>query len=71
MEDSPSPIPAHRGRPRGFLPIDTNWFDRLFIGIIGHVLINLLWMRFLEQSIPLLVSTILGVIWIIVTMKWG
>lgn len=60
----------HRGR-RGFLPIPTNWFDRLFIGMMGHVALNLLWLRFLEASVPLLVGTILGLLWIVVVMIWG
>ncbi|MEZ4606788.1 MAG: DUF2160 family membrane protein [Deinococcales bacterium] len=58
-------------RPKGFLPIETNWFDRLFIGIIAHVLFNLLWMRFLEQYIPLIVATVIGILWIIVVIRWG
>ena len=37
---------------RGFLPIVTNWFDRIFVGIYLFVALELLWMRFLEQSIP-------------------
>jgi predicted small integral membrane protein len=45
----------------GFLPIVTNWFDRLFIGIYLFVALELLWMRFLEQSIPLWVCHILAV----------
>ncbi|MBB3609386.1 DUF2160 family membrane protein [Rhizobium sp. BK602] len=32
----------------GFLPIETNWFDRLFISVVIWVAISLLWMRFLE-----------------------
>ena len=60
-----------RLRNRGFLPLDTNWFDRFFIGVIGHVALNLLWMRFLEQSIPLIVGTILGILWIIYVIWKG
>lgn len=56
---------------KGFLPIPTNWFDRLFIGVIGHVALNLLWLRFLEGNMPLLVGTILGIIWIVVVLRWG
>lgn len=56
---------------RGFLPIETNWFDRLFIGVISHVALNLLWMRFLEPSIPLFVATALGIVWIVVVIRWG
>ena len=43
----------------GFLPIATNWFDRLFIAIYIGVAMELLWMRFLEQAIPLWVCHIL------------
>jgi predicted small integral membrane protein len=32
----------------GFLPIQTNAFDRGFIAVVVFVAINLLWMRFLE-----------------------
>ena len=32
----------------GFLPIKTNWFDRLFIGVITFIAIQLVWMRFIE-----------------------
>jgi predicted small integral membrane protein len=44
----------------GFLPIVTNWFDRLFIGIYLFVALELFWMRFLEQSIPLFVCHVLA-----------
>jgi predicted small integral membrane protein len=44
----------------GFLPIVTNWFDRVFVGIYLFVALELLWMRFLEQSIPLWVCHILA-----------
>lgn len=64
-----SPV-KHVGR-QGFLPISTNWFDRLFIGVMGHVALNLLWLRFLEASVPLLVGTVLGLVWIVVVMIWG
>lgn len=33
----------------GFLPIATNWFDRLFIAIYIGVAMELLWMRFLGR----------------------
>ena len=42
----------------GFLPIVTNWFDRLFIAIYIGVALELLWMRFLEPAgIPLWSAT--------------
>jgi predicted small integral membrane protein len=46
---------------KGFLPIETNWFDRVFVGIYVFVALELLWMRFLEQSIPLTVCHVLAV----------
>lgn len=35
-------------RRQGFLPIETNWFDRLFISVVIWVALSLLWLRFLE-----------------------
>lgn len=35
-------------RQPGFLPIETNWFDRLFISVVIWVALSLLWMRFIE-----------------------
>lgn len=34
--------------PTGFLPIQTNWFDRCFIGVVIWVAISLFWFRFME-----------------------
>ena len=50
---------AARAERRGFLPIRTNWFDRLFISIYIGVALELFWMRFLEAAIPLWVCHIL------------
>jgi predicted small integral membrane protein len=44
---------------RRFLPIATNWFDRLFIAIYIGVALELFWMRFLEAAVPLWVCHIL------------
>jgi predicted small integral membrane protein len=43
-EDEPPVIEE----PTGFLPIQTNWFDRCFISVVIWVAISLLWFRFLE-----------------------
>jgi len=51
-----------RGKRRGFLPFDTNPFDRVFVSIVLLVAIHLLWMRFLEEYITLTVATILTLI---------
>lgn len=41
----------HTGR-RGFLPIETNTFDRVSISVYLFVAICLLWMRFIEPHGP-------------------
>ncbi len=46
----------------GFLPIVTNRFDRIFVGIYLFVALELFWMRFLEQSIPLSVCHVLAIV---------
>lgn len=38
--------------PAGFLPIETNWFDRLFISVVLWIAICLLWLRFVEPLGP-------------------
>lgn len=61
IEEAAGPTTAAPGRP-GFLPIVTNWFDRLFIGIYLFVALELMWMRFLEQSFPLWVCHVLALV---------
>ena len=51
-------------RIKGFLPIKTNWFDRLFIGTISFVAIQLFWMRFIEIYASINIAIVLGVFWI-------
>ncbi len=47
---------------RGFLPIETNAFDRVFIAVLLFVALHLFWMRFVEAALPLGVATILSLI---------
>ena len=58
-------------RIKGFLPIKTNWFDRLFIGIISFVAIQLFWMRFIEIYASINIAIVLGVFWIIYVIWKG
>ena len=60
LENQLAAPPAVQER-RGFLPIVTNWFDRIFVGIYLFVALELFWMRLLEQSIPLMVCHLLAV----------
>jgi predicted small integral membrane protein len=56
-----APIEPTAPRRRGFLPIKTNAFDRVFIGVVLFVAIHLFWMRVLEPAgLPLYLSTILS-----------
>ena len=48
--DEEAQAAAARAARRGFLPIQTNWFDRVFISIYIAVALILLWMRFLEPN---------------------
>ena len=45
--EPPPPLP-----PPGFLPIETNWFDRLFISVVLWVALSLFWFRFVEPAGP-------------------
>ena len=56
-----SPI-AKTGR-KGFLPFNTNTWDRFFVSVLCYVAISLIWMRFFE---PFLFS---GSIWIAVAIS--
>ena len=40
-------------KKRGFIPLNTNWFDRLFVGVISYVALQLFWMRFLDSFVSL------------------
>ncbi|WP_134500564.1 DUF2160 family membrane protein [Microvirga pakistanensis] len=50
------------GRRHGFLPIETNAFDRVFIAVLLFVALHLFWMRFVEAALPLGVATVLSLV---------
>lgn len=43
---------AVRTEKKGFLPIETNWFDRLFISMVIWVAVSLFWFRYVEPYGP-------------------
>ncbi|KKL54719.1 hypothetical protein LCGC14_2262610 [marine sediment metagenome] len=45
LEEDDAPPPE---QPGGFLPIETNWFDRGFISVVVWVALSLFWFRFIE-----------------------
>ena len=51
-------------KKKGFIPLNTNWFDRLFIGVISYVALQLFWMRFIESFASINVSIGIGIVWI-------
>ena len=53
----------------GFLPMKTNWFDRLFIGVISFIALQLLWMRFIETFLSINFSITLG-IFLLIFIIW-
>lgn len=70
--DEEAQAAAARGPRSGFLPIQTNWFDRLFIAIYIGVALELLWMRFLEPGgVPLWICHILVLAIAVVTVRKG
>ncbi|MDA1283745.1 MAG: DUF2160 family membrane protein [Proteobacteria bacterium] len=56
---------------KGFIPLKTNWFDRLFIGVISYIALQLFWMRFLESLISINFGIGIGVMWIIFVIWKG
>lgn len=46
----------------GFLPIHTNAFDRVFIGAVILIGIHLLWLRFMEPTLPIEVATVISLV---------
>ena len=58
-------------KKRGFIPINTNWFDRLFIGVISYVALQLFWMRFLESFVSLNFAIGIGILRIIFVIWKG
>jgi predicted small integral membrane protein len=63
--------PVQRTGRQGFLPITTNTFDRCFISVVCFVAIHLLWMRFIEAFIPLIVATLISLVLAVIIVRWG
>ena len=58
-----APVEPTIPRRRGFLPIETNAFDRVFIGVVLFVAIHLVWMRLLEPAgLSLYIATVISVV---------
>ena len=65
LPDSQVAAPVEPTQPRriGFLPIQTNAFDRVFIGVVLFVALHLFWMRLLEPAgLSLYLATALSIV---------
>jgi predicted small integral membrane protein len=65
LPDSEVAAPVEPTQPRriGFLPIETNAFDRVFISVVAFVALHLFWMRFLEpMGLSLYIATALSIL---------
>jgi len=58
-------------RRQGFLPINTNTFDRVFISVVCLIAIHLLWMRFLEIALPLEIATVISLVLAFAIIRYG
>lgn len=56
----------------GFLPIETNWFDRLFISVVLWVALSLLWLRFLEPlGLSIWICVAISVVMAVIIIRRG
>ncbi|MCY4146539.1 MAG: DUF2160 family membrane protein [Chloroflexi bacterium] len=61
----PPPPQGKRGesiKENGFLPFYTNAFDRVFISLVILIGIHLLWLRFMEPTLPIELATALSLV---------
>ncbi len=56
----------------GFLPIETNWFDRLFISVVIWIAMSLLWFRFAEPlGASIWISNVIALALAVVIIRKG
>jgi len=54
---------------RGFLPMATTRGDRFFISLLSAAFIHLFWLG--TFSGPILIASLLSIVWAVVLMRWG
>ena len=70
LEEKDAPVYVE-GR-RGFLPIETNWFDRLFISVVLWVALCLIWFRFIEPlGLSIWIANAIGVALAVILIRKG
>lgn len=56
----------------GFLPIETNWFDRFFISVVLWVALSLFWFRFFEPlGLSIWIANVISLVAAIFIIKKG
>lgn len=69
LEDNQSDYIEIKG---GFLPIETNSFDRTFISVVIWVAISLFWFRFVEPlGLSIWISNIISLVLAVIIVKKG
>jgi predicted small integral membrane protein len=57
---------------KGFLPIQTNPFDRLFISVVLWVALSLFWLRFLEPlGLSVWIAVAISVVVAVIIIRKG
>lgn len=57
---------------KGFLPIQTNAFDRLFISVVLWVALSLFWLRFLEPlGLSVWIAVAISVVVAVIIIRRG
>jgi len=70
LEEAETPV-VPEGRS-GFLPIETNWFDRLFISVVLWVALCLFWFRFIEPlGLSIWIANAIGVAFAVILIRKG
>ncbi|MEM6757909.1 MAG: DUF2160 family membrane protein [Pseudomonadota bacterium] len=63
---------ADNNKKPGFLPIETNWFDRLFVSVVIWIAMSLLWFRFIEPlGLSIWISNLIALALAVVIIRKG
>lgn len=75
LASAPPEEPAGRDAPverQGFLPIETNWFDRLFIAVVVWIALCLFWFRFVEPlGLSIWIANAIGIAFAVLLVRKG
>lgn len=58
-------------RPRGFLPFDTNRFDRVFFAVMTGVAWHLVFLKYFEDNASIWVAFVIWLAWLVVVVRKG